>query len=700
MNFIQPNLDAIPAELCALPRWVTWRAIEVNPGEKPRKVPFSPVRSDVRASSTDPDTWGSFEQAQTDYMLNDRTGLGIVLNNDGLVGVDIDACVTDGKPDPAALALLEDLGAAYIEISPSGTGLRALGYGEPLSAGVNGIRDGLKAEFYSTGRYLTLTGKTIKAGPLAPFKDFAATAESFRKVKKSKISKTAGHLENVPPDERHAAMVQAILTGEVYHDSLRDLAASLVGSGMQPGAVVNHLRGLMDASAAPHDERWKARRAQILDLVASAVQKFSPSADDFEVIDPDTGEVVKAHPLAQFIAFDGTVRTPRWVIPGLVAHGVTTIAGAPGVGKTTAILPLSMVAAGLHAEGDPLAPKHWRHVIYITEDSEQAERILIGYVNHGGLGLSMDDVRKRLHLVNAVRLDPKFVASVGKVYREKFTRIVDGVEVLPLVVIDTKSAVLDLEDENDNAKVSAMIAALKQGFDGLPVWLIGHIAKADLNRSNVRELSNRGAGSLDGDGNQTMFLITEGEARFLVLGKVRFEPKWSELEVVGHVAQVLSTDEFGDPEMVMLRWGIAQPPLLTRREASAQARELVRAEEDATLRREILDLVQTAWTFGNPLNRTGVKDSIPRNKQAVGAAIQRLLTEHWLLEVEIPAKDRANNRRSKFLISLTEDEREVVLRGQGVPAVKLAIPESWRKTPNSVCSEIRTSDECVNHAVQ
>jgi primase-polymerase (primpol)-like protein len=157
--YLEPQFDAIPAELRSLPRWVTWAAIP-KAGEKDRKEPFAPDRPNSHASSTDPTTWGSFQQAESAYLDGGRTGVGIVLNGDGLVGVDIDHCVTDGVPIPEALALLDKLGAAYIEISPSGTGLRALGYGEQLSAGVNGSKDGLKAEFYSTGRYLTLTGQS------------------------------------------------------------------------------------------------------------------------------------------------------------------------------------------------------------------------------------------------------------------------------------------------------------------------------------------------------------------------------------------------------------------------------------------------------------------------------------------------------------------------------------------------------------
>lgn len=143
--------------------------------------------------------------------------------------------------------------------------------------------------------------------------------------------------------------------------------------------------------------------------------------------------VMRVHPLAKFVDIDGTVKPPSWVIPGFIGHGVTDVAGPPGVGKTTAILPLAMTAAGLH--GDILRPFHWRHVIYITEDIEQVQRILAGIVGHGNLDIDPELVRERLHFVEAVRLEPSHVAKVGNIYRQQFTRTVNGVAVLPLVVI-------------------------------------------------------------------------------------------------------------------------------------------------------------------------------------------------------------------------------------------------------------------------
>ena len=61
-----------------------------------------------------------------------------------------------------------------------------------------------------------------------------------------------------------------IHAGEALHDSLRDLAAKLVVSGMAAGAAVNFLRGLMESSSAPHDARWQERLNEIPRLVDSA----------------------------------------------------------------------------------------------------------------------------------------------------------------------------------------------------------------------------------------------------------------------------------------------------------------------------------------------------------------------------------------------------------------------------------------------
>src|SRR5262249_18040478 len=50
-----------------------------------------------------------------------------------------------------------------------------------------------------------------------------------------------------------------IREGRALHDSLRDLAAKLIASGMSAGAATTQLRALMKGSTAPHADRWRAR---------------------------------------------------------------------------------------------------------------------------------------------------------------------------------------------------------------------------------------------------------------------------------------------------------------------------------------------------------------------------------------------------------------------------------------------------------
>jgi len=65
-----------------------------------------------------------------------------------------------------------------------------------------------------------------------------------------------------------------IRNGQALHDSLRDLAAKMIASGMNAGAAVNALRALIDGATCPHDERWRERRDEIPRLVDSAGAKF------------------------------------------------------------------------------------------------------------------------------------------------------------------------------------------------------------------------------------------------------------------------------------------------------------------------------------------------------------------------------------------------------------------------------------------
>jgi hypothetical protein len=80
------------------------------------------------------------------------------------------------------------------------------------------------------------------------------------KERPKKSRKANGNFAEAADD--WAYLTKNIQDGRQLHDSLRDLAAKFIKSGMSVGATINYLRGLMKEAKpqAEWDERWKARQ--------------------------------------------------------------------------------------------------------------------------------------------------------------------------------------------------------------------------------------------------------------------------------------------------------------------------------------------------------------------------------------------------------------------------------------------------------
>lgn len=430
-------------------------------------------------------------------------------------------------------------------------------------------------------------------------------------------------------------------------------------------------------------ELERQRKAEALNAPPVAGSAPAPEAP--------AGEPAESHPLTRFVDIGQQPEPPAWILPGFIAEGVVMIAGGHGAGKTTTLLPLALAAAGVHPPQYELAPEHWRHVVYITEDVAQAGRIIAGYGEHldwpGGRGIP-DRIKERLHVVEARRAGAGYVALAGAYYREHFTRTVittgtDGrqytAELLPLVAIDTLAATIHLENENDNSEASAAIAALKQQFAGLPVWIIGHTAKANLGRSDA--ITARGASAFEADANQVLYLVDEDKkGRWLMRGKTRFEAKWPELEIHSDSRTVTAINRFGGEEPLKLLWAVAVPPEQGRAQRIEQAKAEGAERDREALRARILQAVTEAHADGQRFNKTALRTHIGGNRAEIGGAIDALLAEGWLYEVEIPKAERLRNKPS-FLIALDESERQAFTASGAPPKSKLVIPPDWKKQP-------------------
>lgn len=137
-------------DLRNLKQWVCW---DRRTG---RKLPINPQGG--AASSTDPTTWGTYDEAVECMNLSGYDGIGFVFREgDGLAGIDLDDCILgDGSYTPIAEEMLERL-ETYAEVSPSGTGIKFIGTCPFDRKGITKE----KIEVYTARRFFTITGDVI-----------------------------------------------------------------------------------------------------------------------------------------------------------------------------------------------------------------------------------------------------------------------------------------------------------------------------------------------------------------------------------------------------------------------------------------------------------------------------------------------------------------------------------------------------------
>jgi hypothetical protein len=100
------------------------------------------------------------------------------------------------------------------------------------------------------------------------------TATSTGQKKSKKNGKAQAH--DVGSD--WAKLIREILTSESYHEPLVRLAMMMLVAGLNDGAAVNMLRGLMRSANGEHDERWKVRFDDVERAVSTAREKIDEAS--------------------------------------------------------------------------------------------------------------------------------------------------------------------------------------------------------------------------------------------------------------------------------------------------------------------------------------------------------------------------------------------------------------------------------------
>ena len=454
--------------------------------------------------------------------------VGIVFDKfiDTLVGLDIDDCISDdGSYNAVAQRAIELFqNKAYIEVSISGNGLHFIFFAD---LGVKGFNTG-DFEYYEDNRYFTISGNVIPESTpdpqicqneikqliqeFAPHKLLSAEKQTGpNDISLTPIPKIQHALNHINPDcNRGDWLNVACALHHEFEGSNQGFDLFHEWSSKAKHSYQGELDCLSIWNSLGKYEGSKITIGTLFKMAKDNNVDFTPM-EQAEML-PQTGNKSL---LGNKVVLGETLKPVDWVIDYIIPEGVGVIAGSPGVGKTTAIIPLALAAAGFIHYTDNITAKITRNVVVFTEDSNQVERIIYGAVKHmervGNKPVTLTEVAERVHVYGSKRVNPATmrgkIAEAVKLYslpHEKLGTIA------PLLIFDTASANIDLTDENSNSQVSASMAVLKEFYEErkVPSWVITHLTKTAKNQQ-IDALTNfaaRGGGAWEGDAQWTALL--------------------------------------------------------------------------------------------------------------------------------------------------------------------------------------------------
>lgn len=214
------NLKNIPLELQKLKQWVG-AGID-------SKVPMR-IDTLLAASSTNPDTWCSFEEMKESMELGEIIYPGFVFNDNGIIGIDID----DGYDSNGFLSdiAVDIIGKckSYTEKSRSGRGFHILIKGDLPFKGKNNLKG---VEIYKSSRYFIMTGETLLYTNIVENQDVInyIIEKYFPESRDEKDSNTIGNTIYSPTWEKPNGMIPLRPIYPPIPDGARNLSlTSLAG---------------------------------------------------------------------------------------------------------------------------------------------------------------------------------------------------------------------------------------------------------------------------------------------------------------------------------------------------------------------------------------------------------------------------------------------------------------------------------------
>lgn len=649
----------IPAELAVLSQWVCWGA----PG-KSRKCPYDP-RSGYPAKAGQPRTWAPLVNALEAVEAGRFEGVGFEFNAGGIVGVDFDHCIKDGRLDPWAAAWVERLNS-YTEISPSGTGLHIFCLGTLPGPAVKRP----EAEMYDRARYFTVTGRPW-GGAARPMREAQAELEALYAELQQKAQQ--GRAEAVqsaaipasPPggpdylrigldrDGTFAALYRGDRpNGNESADDMALLNKLAYWCNRDPEAMRAAFLGSWHFQTKDEAHKKKAQRKDYLPRsIQRAIQDCARTAaeDNAEYMErrPGTGQnppgdvfgrteytgQPKQPPAVQQLSTisarelqDKEIPPTNFIVAELLPQGLALLASPPKYGKSWFVLDLCLsVAAG--------------------------ERFLNhATVKRGCLYLALEDSERRLQdrmnkILQGERAPMSFdyatsAADIGHGLIQQLADYVSQHKDTGLIVVDTLQKVRT----STNGKESAYSAdyketALLKNFadkHSVCVLLVHHLRKAKDDTDPFNQISGTNGIFGAADTALVMTRLRRGDSRttLSVVGRdidsgdftIVFDKddwKWKNLGSVENVTQQLRAEEYRQsPVVITIRELLRQNPTGTW---SGSMKQLLEAGQ----------VITGTWIATSPRELSGIVKKIDHDLFALDRIMHRTIgngtggKKHW-----------------------------------------------------------------------
>lgn len=559
-------------------RWLVWKYGPISvPGKKAPKQPFYLNGQPRGATDTADDVsqLGSYDVALKKVQAGGGIlHLGFALGPDGAGG---SWQGHDNDADPN-LTELDDAMPGYIERSPSKNGWHCVSYGRPFAPKVDHDKG---HEWYSQSRYFSVTQDLVRDREPGDLYDLVGTG---------------------PPPDHHDLPDRPVET--LSEGQLRDLKAALKYLDSNPYSVwvavalaLQKVQGGLEIFL-----EWSRTSPKHTDQ--EAIKKFNNTGLPFAPFRSifswakeagwDPKEVPGFDLLARALPVDFGIGQPvEFVLDDFIATGTVVVAGAPGVGKSSILMGITLSVAHLAEVPGLPWPYLRRRIAFITEDPSQIRRIIRGTYLKGQIKVKREEFNTWFKLIPSNRAQPeawrKALADMMKADETDPYIPAGGFRPAPVIVFDTVPSNLEIKDENDNAAASAAIAAIRAGAGNASIFAVTHTAKAQR-FADPEEMSARGASAWAGDTQgEVMIAMPQKEDpddpppehRLVLLGKRRFEARHVLYEVKTETSEELTTTPWGQEQTILYRTVSSfAPKTLEQRSEEKKEKRGGRREDD------------------------------------------------------------------------------------------------------------------------